>query len=146
MYAHEDVITPIIMHCRVSTPKTIKFRSKLGFNQYDITLTKEQSVLKSIMDSFEGENMQTQYSVLGYRIDFYFHDYKLVVEIDEKVHKDRNIDHELQRKEAVEKELSCEFTRINPDEKDFNIFKTINEIYRQIRKLNEKPTQKIFNR
>ena len=146
MYAHEDVITPIIMHCRVSTPKTIKFRSKLGFNQYDITLTKEQSVLKSIMDSFEGENMQTQYSVLGYSIDFYFHDYKLVVEIDEKVHKDRNIDHELQRKEAVEKELSCEFTRINPDEKDFNIFKTINEIYRQIRKLNEKPTQKIFNR
>ena len=142
MYAHEDVITPIIMHCRVSTPKTIKFRSKLGFNQYDITLTKAQSVLKSIMDSFEGENMQTQYSVLGYRIDFYFHDFKLVVEIDEKGQKDRNIDHELKRQEAVEKGLSCEFVRINPDEKDFNIFKTINEIYRQIRKLNEKPTKK----
>ena len=29
------------------------------------------------MDAFEGENMQTQYSVLGYRIDLYFHDYKL---------------------------------------------------------------------
>ena len=29
------------MLCRVSTPETIKFRSKLGFNQYDITLTKE---------------------------------------------------------------------------------------------------------
>ena len=146
MYAHEDVITPIIMHCRVSTPKTIKFRSKLGFNQYDITLTKEQSVLKSIMDSFERENMQTQYSVLGYRIDFYFRDYKLVVKIDEKGHKDRNIDHEIKRQKALEKELSCEFIRINPDEKDFNIFRTINEIYRQIRKLNEKPTQKIFNR
>ena len=48
------------MNCRVSTPKTIKFRSKLGFNQYDITLSKEQSVLKSVMDAFEGENMQTQ--------------------------------------------------------------------------------------
>ena len=34
------------MHCRVSTPKTTKFRSKLGFNRYDVTLTKEQSVLK----------------------------------------------------------------------------------------------------
>ena len=63
------------MHCRVSTPKSIEFRSKLGFNQYDITSTKEQSVLKSVMDPFEGENMQTQYSVLGYRIDLYFHDY-----------------------------------------------------------------------
>ena len=50
-------------------------RSKLGFNEHDITLTKEQSVLRSIMDAFEGENMQTQYSVLGYRIDLYFHGY-----------------------------------------------------------------------
>ena len=33
------------MHCRVATPKSNEFRSKLGFNQYDITLTKEQSVL-----------------------------------------------------------------------------------------------------
>ena len=36
------------MDCRVSTPKSIEFRYKLGFNQYDITLNKEQSVLKSI--------------------------------------------------------------------------------------------------
>ena len=27
------------------------------------------------MDAFEGENMKTQLSVLGQRIDFYFHDY-----------------------------------------------------------------------
>ena len=70
MYAHECIIIPIIMHCRVSTPKSIEFRSKLGFKQYDITLTKEQSVLTSVMDTFEGENMQTRYSVLGYRIDY----------------------------------------------------------------------------
>ena len=44
------------MHCRVSTPKAIEFRSKLEFNQSEITLTKEQSVLKSIMDVFEEEN------------------------------------------------------------------------------------------
>ena len=61
------------MHCRI--PAAIKVRSKLGFNQYSITLTKEQAVLKSVMDEFEGENMQTQYTVLGYRIDLYFHDY-----------------------------------------------------------------------
>ena len=33
---------------------------------------KDGSVLKLIMDPFEGENMQTQYSVLGYKIDLYF--------------------------------------------------------------------------
>ena len=63
MYAHECIIIPIIMYCRLSTPKTIEFKSKVGFNQYDITLTKEQSVLKSVMNASEGENMQTQYSV-----------------------------------------------------------------------------------
>ena len=91
------------MHCRVSTPKAIAFRSKLGFSRYNITLTKEQSVLKSVMDAFERENMQTQYSVLGYRIELYFHDYKISIEIDEKGHKDKNIDHEIKRQKAIEK-------------------------------------------
>ena len=31
------------------------------------------------MSSFEGENMQTQYNVLGYRIELYFDDYKLAM-------------------------------------------------------------------
>ena len=62
------------------SPEAIKFRSKLGFTQYDITFKKESSVLKSIMETFEGENMETQYSVLTYRFDLYFHDYKLAIE------------------------------------------------------------------
>ena len=66
------------------------------------------------MDAFEGENMQTQYSVLGYRIDLNFQDYKRTVEVDEKGHKDRNIDHEIKRRKALEKELGCEFVRIDP--------------------------------
>ena len=103
MYAHECIIIPIIMHCRVATPKSIEFRSKLGFNQYYITFTKEQSILKSVMDTLEGENTQTQYSALGYRINLYFHDYKLAIEVDEKDHKDRNIDHEMQRQKVLEK-------------------------------------------
>ena len=126
------------MHCRISTPKSIECRSKLGFNQYDITLTKEQSVLKSVMDAFEGENMQTQYSVLGYRIDLYFHDYRLAIEVDEKGHKDRNINHEIQRQKALEKELRHEFIRINPDEEDFKIFKAVNEIHSHIKKSTKK--------
>ena len=46
IYAHECIIMPIIMHCR--SPAAIEFRSKFGLNQNDITLAKEQSVLKSI--------------------------------------------------------------------------------------------------
>ena len=66
-------------------------------------MTKEQSVFKSIKDAFKEENMQTQYSVLGYNIDLYFHDYKLAIEIDEKGHKDRYIDHEIQKQKSIKK-------------------------------------------
>ena len=47
--------------------------------------------------------MQTHYSVLGYRIDLYFLDYKLAIEVDEKDHDDINIDHEIKRQKALEK-------------------------------------------
>ena len=47
------------MDCR--TTSAHKFRTRLGFKQYDVILTKEQSVLTKVMSSFEVENMQTQY-------------------------------------------------------------------------------------
>ena len=51
------------MDCR--TTSAHKFRTRLGFKQYDVILTKEQSVLIKIMSSYEGENTQTQYKVLS---------------------------------------------------------------------------------
>ena len=41
------------------------------------------------MKNYEGEDIETQYQVLNYRIGLYFHDYKLAREVDEKGHKDR---------------------------------------------------------
>ena len=77
-------------------------------------------------------------TVLGYRSNLYFHDYKLAVAVDEKGHKDRNIDHEIKRQKALEKEL------------DFNIYKVKNEIFRRIkeliRKKTKKSSKKILNR
>ena len=40
--------------------------------------TKEKTILELIKGTFEGENMQTQYHVLGYRVYLYFHDHKLL--------------------------------------------------------------------
>ena len=51
--------------------------------------------------------MRTHYSVLGYRIDLYFHDYKFAIEIDENGRIDKNIDYEIERKKAIEQELGC---------------------------------------
>ena len=93
-------------------------------------LAKKQSVLKLVMDVFEGENMQT---LLGYKIDLYFHDYKLAIEVDKKGNKDINTDHEIKRQKELQKQLCCELIRINPDEKGFNIFTIKNEIIRHIK-------------
>ena len=96
--------------------------------------TKEQIIINSIKDTFEGKNIQTQYSVLGYRIGLYFHEYKLAIEDDELCHTNRNINNEIERQKALENKLNCIFIRINPDEKDFKVFKEINKIHRHIKK------------
>ena len=96
--------------------------------------TKEQDIINSINDTFEGKNIQTQYSVLGYWIDLYFHEYKLASEVNELGHTNRNINNEIERQKTLKKELNCVFIRINPDERDFNIFKEISKIHRHIKK------------
>ena len=108
---------------------------KLGFTLYDVINTKEQTIINSIKDAFKGEDMQTQYTVIGYRIDLYFHKYNLVIEVDELGHNDRNITYEIQRLQAFKRKLNCVFIRINPDAVDFNIFKEINKIHRRIKKI-----------
>ena len=105
-------------------------------------MTKEHSVLQSIVGAFEGENMQTQYTVLDYKIDLYFHDYKLAIKIDEKGHKDKNTNDEIQRQKVLEKELDCKFIRINPDEDNFNINKANNKIFRHIKESTKQLTKK----
>ena len=98
------------------TDESYKFKKKLGFTLHNVINTKEQTVISAIKDAFEGENMQTQYSVLSYRIDLYFHKYKLAIEVDELGHADRNVNNEIERQRALERELNCVFIRINPDE------------------------------
>ena len=69
MYVHADILISVIMQSRLSDSKTIKFRSNLGFNQINLILRKEQSVIEWIRDTFEREDKRIQYTVLGYRID-----------------------------------------------------------------------------
>ena len=103
-------------------------KKMLEFKMYDVINTKEQTVIRTIKDAFEGKNMQTQYSVLGYRIDLYFHEYKFAIEVDELGHNDRDIDHEMQRQRALKRELDYVFIRTDSDTVDFNIGKEINKI------------------
>ena len=110
------------MHCRVSTPEAIEFKTRLGFNQHDLIVTKEQSVLVKIIKIFASEEILLQHSVLSYKVDVYFSKHRLAIKIDKKGHNDKNIDYETKKQKAIEEELDCEFIRINPDGKDFHVY------------------------
>ena len=102
-FLQSDLALKIIMNCR--TDKSCSLTKKLGFKLRDEINTKEQTIIYSIKDTFEREKIQTQYRVLGYRIDLYFHEYKLAVELDELRHTNRNINNETERQKTLEKEL-----------------------------------------
>ena len=135
-FLRSDFALRIIMDCR--TDESHNLKRNLGFKLHDAINTKEQTVLKSTKNAFEGEDMWTQYSVLGYRINLYFHKYKLAIEVDELGHADRGLSNEIERQKALEKLLDCVFIRINPDENNFNIFGEINKIHRHIKKSTKK--------
>ena len=69
-FIHVKLALKVILDCRTIEPCT--FFKKLGFTLHDVINTKEQSVISAIKDAFEGKDMQTQYSVLGYRVDLFF--------------------------------------------------------------------------
>ena len=61
-FIRNDLALKIIMDCR--TDESCNLKRNLGFTLHDVINTKEQTVINSIKDAFEGEDMQTQYTVL----------------------------------------------------------------------------------
>ena len=59
--------------------------------------------------------------MLAYKIDLYFHDYRLAMETNENCHSDRNFDYEIKRQKSLKQELNCAFIRVD-DQKDVDIF------------------------
>ena len=103
------------MDCR--TTPAVNSKTRLGFNQHNPIMTQEQLILIKIKTIFSTEEKILQHHVLSYRIDAYFPNYKLAIETDELGHGDRDIDCEIRRQKSIEKELDCEFIRINPAKK-----------------------------
>ena len=87
------------MDCR--TDESWSLKRNLGFNLHNVINTKEQTILRSIKDGFEGEDMKTQCPVIGYRTDLWFHKPKLAIEVDELGHANRNLNNEIEGQKAL---------------------------------------------
>ena len=147
MYVSEDIVIPIIMQTRLSKLETI-FRSDLGFNQINLILKQEQSVSinTAIKSIFCGKNRASAQRLKNKRVrtDMYFSEHKLVLEIDEKRHTERNQNEENKRQIKVKERLNCKFYRINPDVEGSDIFLEISKIQNYITQSNEEKLKSKF--
>ena len=108
----------------------------------DLFNINEQSLIGAIKDVFEGENMQTQSYVLGYKIDLNFPDYKIAIEDDEFNHIDRDPEYEAKRQIEIEEELDCTSIRFNnTDAPNFKFNMAISKIFRHIKQSIKKQTE-----
>ena len=69
----------------------------------------------SITKKIQVDNNDQEYIL--FRIDIYFTEYFLAVEIDEKGHTDRDLIFE---QKALEKKLNCKFIRINTSKENYD--------------------------
>ena len=92
IFLHQDVAIKVIIDSR--TDESCKFKRRQGFRLHDVINTKQQTITKAIKEIFKGQNIQTEYRVpgLNYKLDIYFQEYKIAIEIDEYGHCDIDTD------------------------------------------------------
>ena len=110
----------------------------------DVVTCDKQDIISALQVAFEGEIIITQYCIENKRIDAYFSEYKLGIEIDEYNHESRNFNYEKSRQLMIE---SHEITiiRTNPDAADFDMNKLINQIHMHISQSNKEKLEKEKN-
>lgn len=71
--------------------------------------------------------MRLHFNFLSFKIDMYFPEHNLAVQIEELDHTDRDKNYGNEREKKIEG-LGCEISSINPDAEDFNILAEIRRI------------------
>ena len=94
-FARSDIMERIIKNCRGvkkcnenmdrkdKENQIGNFRLLLRFKENDIFQSKEYSIVTKITTVFLAEEISLQHNVLSYKIDAYFSNHKLAIEIDE---------------------------------------------------------------
>ena len=103
-------------------------KSKIGSIFINQKILEEKSVRTYEIDLYFYEHYKEKIQVdnndqeyILFRIDVYFTEYFLAVEIDEKGHTDRGLIFEEKRQKALEKKLNCEFIRIDTSKENYDV-------------------------
>ena len=103
----------------------------------DVVTCDEQDIISVLQVAFEREIILTQYCIEKKRIDAYFSDHNLGIEIDEYNHESRNFHCEKSRQLMIEGH-GITIIRTNPDAADVDMNRLRNQIYTEIIKSTKK--------
>ena len=102
-------------------------KSKIGSIFINEKIFEEKSVNIYEIDPYFYEHYKEKIQVdnndqeyILFKIDVYFTEYFLAVEIDVKGHTDRELIFEEKRQKALEKKLNCEFIRVNTRRENYD--------------------------
>lgn len=132
MFIDKNAMDTIIIKSRLL--EVLEFSKLWEINKLSKYICKEHNILINVIKYLDKikVNYIPQYKVKKYKIDCYLPDYRIAIEIDEDNHKSRNKEYEKERQIEIEKNLNCKFIRVNPDDKQFDIFSFIGDIQNEI--------------
>ena len=84
-----DLVRQKIKSCRNPSKRFLEFKKKLGLDP-NLVNCDEQDIISALQVAFEGEIILTPYCIENKRVDAYFSNYKLGIEVDECNHEGRN--------------------------------------------------------
>ena len=119
VFVRNDLVERKIKSCRKSSKRFLEFKKKLGLDPNVVTCD-EQDIINTLQIVFEGEIILTQYCIENKRLDAYFSNHKLGIEVDEYNHEGRNSNYEKSRQLMIESH-GITIVRTNPDTADFDI-------------------------
>jgi hypothetical protein len=102
-------------HYRISAIKRIE-RQKFNGEKLIPSIGKDETLILNGIEKVLNYKICRQYSVAGYFLDGYIPELNIAFEVDEKKHFDNNgklLEKDVNRQKEIEKELSCQFVRID---------------------------------
>ena len=139
VFMRNDLVERKIKIFRKSSRRFLEFKKKLGLDPNLVTCD-EQDTISALQVALEGEIILTQYCIENKRLDAYFSEYKLGIELDEFNHEGRNVNYEKSRP-FMKQNHGITIIRTNPDTADFDMKRLINQIYQHIIESTKKQTK-----
>ena len=128
-------------------------KTKIGSIFTNEKILEEKSVRIYETDPYFYEHYKEKIQVVNndreyilFRIDVYFTEYFLAVEIDEKGHTDRSLIFDEKRQKALEKKLNCKFIKIDTSKKNYDANNEASWIQTIITKFKDKEKENEINK